>query len=143
MKSDFLVVHKSIVPENFVAVIETRKLIEFKKINISEACKMMGISRGTYYKYKDYVFSPSSDFGKKAIMSFFLDNQKGVLSNLLNYIANSNGNILAINQEMPINDMAYVTITIDVIEMQDFINEFIEKVKKLKGIKSVKLLAIE
>lgn len=143
MIKDFLIVHKSVIPENIALVIETRKLIEDKKLSISDACIEKGISRGTYYKYKDYVFLPSQEFGKKAIFSFLLDNKKGILSNLLNYIASKNGNILSINQEMPIHGTAYVTITIDVIEMLNGLEDFIEEVKTLNGVKNAKLIAIE
>lgn len=143
IKNDFLVVHKSIVPENFLLVIETRKLIESGKLSIVDACKQMNISRGTYYKYKDYVFMPSNDFGKKAIISFFLEDQKGILSNVINLIANEGGNILTINQDMPINNVAYVTLTIDVIELHEYIDIFLEKIKKLKGVRNVRLIAIE
>lgn len=143
MKNDFLIVHKSIVPENFIAVIEARKLIESSEYSISEACKKTGISRGTYYKYKDYVFYPSIEFGKKAIISFFLENSKGILSNILNLIAQEGGNVFTINQDMPINNVAYVTITVDVIDMNESLNVVMEKLKKLNGVKNVKLVAIE
>lgn len=143
MKSDFLVIHKSICPKNYMKVIEARKLIESEKMSISEACLQQGISRGTFYNYKDYIFLPSSELGKKAILSFVLDNQKGILSNVLNVIASQNGNILAINQEMPINDTAYVTITIDIIDMTQEIGESIRSLKKEKGVKNVQLIAIE
>lgn len=143
MKSDYLVVHKSVVPENFLAVIETRNLIDSGKYSISEACKKMNISRGTYYKYKDYVFLASSEIGKKAIISFLLDDEKGILSNLLNTIANLGGNILAINQEMPINHTAYVTITVDVIELKDSVDTLLHTLENLKGVRSVKLIAME
>lgn len=143
MKNDYLVVHKSVVPDNFLAVIETRKLIESGKYSISEACKKMNISRGTFYKYKDYVFLASNELGKKAILSFGLEDEKGILSNLLNTIANEGGNILAINQEMPINHMAYVIITVDIIELSSSVDNLLETIANLKGVKSAKLIAME
>ena len=143
MIKDFLIVHKDIVPKNVLLVIEAQKLINEEHYSVSDACKKLNISRGTFYKYKDLVFMPSFDFGKKAIFSFVLENTKGVLSNLLNYIAKNGGNVLSINQELPINGIAYVTITIDVIEAIDELNLFLDEVLKLNGVRSAKLLAIE
>ena len=143
MTNDFLIVHKDILPKNVLLVLKAEKLIDEDNLSVSDACKKVDISRGTFYKYKDLVFLPSSDFGKKAIFSFVLDNNKGILSTLLNYIAERGGNILSINQETPIHGIAYVTITIDVIEVLDELNRFLEETLKISGVRSAKLLAIE
>lgn len=143
MIKDFLIVHKDIVPKNVMMVLVAQKLVNEENYSVSDACKKVDISRGTFYKYKDLVFMPSHDFGKKAIFSFTLENTKGVLSNLLNYIAGHGGNILSINQEMPINGQAFVTLTIDVIEVIDELNTFLDDTLKLNGVRSAKLLAIE
>ena len=143
MIKDFLIVHKDILPKNVLLVLDAVKLVSEEGISVSDACKKVDISRGTFYKYKDLVFIPSHDFGKKAIFTFMLENNKGVLSNLLNYIASSGGNILSINQEMPINGIAFVTITIDVIEVINEVNDFTSGALNLKGVRSAKLLAIE
>ena len=143
MIKDFLIVHKDVLPSNVLLVLKAQKLIDEDNLSVSDACKKVDISRGTFYKYKDLVFLPSHDFGKKAIFSFVLDNKKGILSTLLNYIAERGGNILSINQEMPIHGIAYVTITLDVIEVIDELNTFIEETLKIEGVISAKLLAIE
>ena len=143
MTKDFLIVHKDIVPKNVMLVLDAEKLINEENYSVSDACKKVDISRGTFYKYKDMVFMPSHDFGKKAIFTFTLENSKGVLSNLLNYIAGRGGNILSINQEFPINGLAFVTLTIDVIEVIDELNTFLDETLKLSGVRSAKLLAIE
>ena len=143
MKNDFLIVHKSILPENLDAVIEARELIQNSNKSVSEACKEVGISRSTFYKYKDYVFTPQQELGKRAIIGLKLENYKGVLSNTLNYIANHNCNILAINQEMPINNTAFVTITMDVIDLQISYDDFLGKIKELNGVRTAELIAIE
>ncbi|MBO4667396.1 MAG: hypothetical protein J5666_04630 [Bacilli bacterium] len=143
MIKDFLIVHKDIVPKNVMMVLDAQRLVEKEGYSVSDACKKVDISRGTFYKYKDMVFLPSHDFGKKAIFTFTLENKKGVLSNLLNYIAARSGNVLSINQEMPINGEAFVTLTIDVIEVIDELNTFILETLKIDGVRSAKLLAIE
>lgn len=143
MASEYLIVNKKILPENVLLVVEANRLITEKKLSISDACKCVGISRGTYYKYHNSVFLPSEQFGKKAIFAFILEHNKGVLSNLLNYVASIEGNVLAITQEMPIHNSAFVTLTIDVIEMKCNFSEFINEVLLIEGVKSARLIAVE
>lgn len=66
--SEYLIVHKSILPPYFEQVIAARELINNQKINICDACKMQSISRSTYYKYKDFIFRPTIDSGNKALL---------------------------------------------------------------------------
>lgn len=143
MASEYLIVNKKILPENVLLVVEANKLITEQKLSISDACKSVGISRGTYYKYHDSVFLPSEEFGKKAIFTFILEHNKGVLSNLLNFIASIDGNVLAITQEMPIHNSAFVTLTIDVIEMKCNFNTLLNDVLLIEGVKSARLIAVE
>ena len=143
MKNDYLIVHKSILSGNFDAIIEARNLIQNTNISVSDACKKVGISRCTFYKYKDSVFLPKNDFGKNAVIAMKLANEKGVLSNVINYISSCYCNIITINQEMPINNIAFVTVSIDVIDLELEINDFLKAIKELNGVKSAELIAIE
>ncbi len=143
MDSSLLLVHKSILPENYFQVIEARELIENDNISVSLACKKVGISRNTYYKYKDYVFRPKGDIGRKAIISFKVDDNKGVLSNILKAIYAKNANIIAINQEAPIHNVAFIVITIDITELNAPFEEVIESLKKIKDIKAVNVISYE
>lgn len=144
MDSNYLIVHKSILPDYYEKVIEARNLIEAGEAKgVSEATSMVGISRSTFYKYKDYVFLPSKSLGRKATLSFFLNNKKGILSNLINEITAMNGNIITIHQDIPINDHASVTMTIDTFDIEESIENVLKSLKKINGVSSVKLFAIE
>ena len=143
MKNDFLIVHKSKLPEYLDQVIEARELIENNDISVSDACKETGISRSTFYKYKDYVFKTSEKNGRKAIISFKLPNKKGALSNVLNAIASNDGNILTINQETPIHGIAFVIISLDIIDLRCTIDELIAKLGALDSVMTVSLIAVE
>ena len=60
MKCDYLIVHEKVLPDYFEKVVAARELLRRGKIReVSEAARTVGISRSTYYKYKDYVFMPS------------------------------------------------------------------------------------
>ena len=142
-KNVFLLVDKTVLPPYYEQVVEAVKLVEQEGKNISDVCKILGISRSTYYKYKDKVFELSSTYGRKAIISLRAENEKGVLSSILNTIASLQGNILTINQDMPIHNLAYITVTLDTKELTVSIYDLISNLKKLPKIKDVSLLAVE
>lgn len=145
MGKEFLIVSKEILPDYYDKVIEARNLLSEGKVKgVSEAVKMVGISRSTYYKYKDFVFTPSENsMGRKALISVMLAHKKGALSEVLNYISFVNGNILTINQNIPINDVASVIISMDISETTITIEEIIVALKKFDFVKSAKLVAME
>ncbi len=141
----YLIVNKKILPEVYDKVIEARNLINSGSVKgISEAVKVVGISRSTYYKYKDYVFSPDENsIGRKAVVSMMLKHEKGILSNVLNYLSQENANILTINQSIPINCKASVNISLDISNLSKSIDEMILEMKKIKGATQVRLLSVE
>lgn len=145
MGKEFLIVSKEILPDYYDKVIEARNLLSEGKVKgVSEAVKMVGISRSTYYKYKDFVFTPSENsMGRKALISVMLAHKKGALSEVLNYISSVNGNILTINQNIPINNVASVIISMDISETTITIEEIIVALKKFDFVKSAKLVAME
>ena len=145
MGKEFLIVSKEILPDYYDKVIEARNLLNEGKVKgVSEAVKMVGISRSTYYKYKDFVFTPSENsMGIKALLSVMLAHKKGALSEVLNYISSVNGNILTINQNIPINNVASVIISMDISETTITIEEIIVALKKFDFVKSAKLVAME
>ena len=145
MGKEFLIVSKEILPDYYDKVIEARNLLNEGKVKgVSEAVKMVGIRRSTYYKYKDFVFTPSENsMGRKALISVMLAHKKGALSEVLNYISSVNGNILTINQNIPINNVASVIISMDISETTITIEEIIVALKKFDFVKSAKLVAME
>ena len=85
MKPEFLIIHQKLIPETYLKVIEARELVQTRQVkDISEACKRLNLSRSSYYKYKDLVFRPDENkMTRKAILTFLLDHQQGVLSEVL------------------------------------------------------------
>ena len=143
MKDDeYYVIHRSVLPDYFEKVIQIKEIIS-SGVNISDACKQVGLSRSTFYKYKDFVNRPSTKVGKRVLLLLKLVDEPGVLSNVLNEIAKRNSNVLAINQEVPIHNMAYVNITADILKMEISVQEFILELKALNNIIDVTLLAVE
>jgi len=141
----YLIVNKKILPQVYEKVIEARNLINSGSVKgISEAVKVVGISRSTYYKYKDYVFSPDENsIGRKAVISMMLKHEKGILSNVLNYLYQENANILTINQSIPINNKASVNVSLDISDLNKSIDEVMADMKKIRGATQIKLLSVE
>ncbi len=142
-QSDFLIVKKDVLPDFYLKVIKAVEMVNDEGKSVSDVCKELDISRSTFYKYKDKVFEFRSEKGKKAIIALKTENQKGVLSNVLNLIAFYQGNVLTITQEMPIRNIAFITITLDVIELSITVNELISNLKSIQKIKDVTLVAFE
>lgn len=135
----------SILPDVLEKVMQARTLLQDGEVKqVSEAVKKVGISRGTYYKYKDYVFLPGQGMGeRKAVITFMLHHDLGTLSEVLQTISQSNANILTINQNIPIHEWASVVISIDLGEMHTTIDEMLEKVQERRGVRNLRLVAIE
>ena len=142
MSDDYYVIHKKVLPDYFENVIQIKEIIN-KGASISDACKEVGLSRSTFYKYKDYVNRPSIKVGRHIILSLKLVDEPGALSNILNEIASRNANILAINQEVPIHNIAFVTLTIAVMDMDISIQSFIQELHRGKNVIDVMLIAVE
>ena len=82
MLENYLIIHKSILPEYYEKVLAARRLMESGKLReVSQAVRQVGISRSTYYKYKDFIFEPSGMAeGRKAVFSVMLNHAPGVLT---------------------------------------------------------------
>ena len=145
MLSNYLIVHKSILPEYYEKVLACRHLMESGKVReVSQAVKQVGISRSTYYKYKDYIFEPSDlDSSHKAVFSMMLDHTPGVLSALLSCSSEAGASVLTITQSPPIHDKASVTVSIDVSGVSVSIDELTGRLAALPGLDNLRLLAIE
>lgn len=140
-----LVIDSNILPEVFEKVLEVKELLRLKKnCTIGEAVKRVGISRSSFYKYKDHVFSLSDGMtGHKATLSFMLKDEKGILSSILKLLSDSNANILTINQDIPINKTANVSITIEISQINLDINSLTKILENTYGVVKCELLALE
>ena len=135
MLKDYLIVEKSALPDYFLKVVEARRLLESGACQqVSGACEQVGISRSTYYKYKDKVIEPTRlTVGRKAVLMLMLDHESGVLSKVLNRLTGFAVNILTITQSLPIHDRASVTISMDISELSDTLDAMLEALSQVRG----------
>ena len=143
--SEFFIVEKKVLPEIFIRVIKAKKLIESSKAKtVKEAIDIVGISRSAFYKYKDSVFETNNNLrGQTLIIGINLENIPGLLSNVLNVIAGEGANILTINQTIPISNIANVVITVETGKTNNEVSEFVQKLKKISGVHTLKIIARE
>lgn len=141
----YYIVNSAILPRVLDQVIEARQMLESGSVRqVSEAVKRVGISRGTYYKYKDYVYlATQGKEERKAVISLMLHHKKGVLSETLNCLSEVNANILTINQNIPIHDWASVVLSFDISEMRVGVDELLRQLQQVKGVTNVQLIAVE
>ena len=145
MKSNFLIVDKSALPEVYEKVVDAKRLLKEGKVkDVTEAAKTVNISRSVYYKYKDTVFElVETDIGQKVTLNLMINDNKGVLSGILNYISEEGGSIITINQGIPMNKKANVSLTINISSINGDITTLMQGLSKLKDVEKVEFVAME
>ena len=113
----YFVVTKKAVPEVLLKVVEAKRLLESGKLpTIQDAVDAVGISRSSFYKYKDDIFPFHEETrGKTITFIIQMDDEPGLLSMVLQTIARFHGNILTIHQSIPINGVATLTLSVDIL----------------------------
>ena len=141
----YFVVKEKAVPEVLLKVIEAKKLMETRKaLTIQEAVDKVGISRSSFYKYKDDIFQFHDNAqGRTLTMTFNIDDEPGVLSEVLKNIADFRANILTIHQSIPINGIAALSISVQVLKTTGDISNMLNVLENQEGVHQVKILAKE
>lgn len=141
MKKNLILADTEVLPEVFSKVLAVKRLIKSgEAASVFEAVKMTGISRSAYYKYKDHVF-PFNEMQDILTLFFELMDIPGTLSEILHVLADAGCNILTINQNIPVNGVASITITIQTENMNTDINYVMEQFGTLSGIRTVDIIA--
>jgi chorismate mutase len=125
-------------------VAEVNRLIETKRTSIADATEQVGISRSSYYKYKDDIF-PFRDNVKGKTITFVMsmDDELGLLSAVLNKIAQFKANILTIHQTIPVNGIASLTLSVDILPTTGDSAMMLEEIETLEGVRYLKILSRE
>lgn len=143
--SKYFVLKQKAVPEVLLKVVEAKKLLESEKVlTVQEATEKVGLSRSSFYKYKDDIF-PFTDNARGKTVTFVLqiDDEPGLLSYVIQQVADYNANILTINQTIPINGIASLTLSIEILPSLKDISQMIEVIESKKGVHYLKILAGE
>ena len=140
----FYIVAADALPEVFLRVAEARRMLQVGEADtVGEAACKAGISRSAFYKYKDAV-QPFQNMKAGRIITFYtlLKDTPGALSNILSIFANSGANILTINQTIPTNGCAGVTVTAETSEMHESLEEMMTEITAAEGVLKFEILAV-
>ena len=144
-KNRYYVVTKKAVPEVLLKVVEAKRLLESAKAStVQEAADMVGISRSSFYKYKDDIF-PFHDNAKGKTITFMIqmDDETGLLSDVLHIVADYHANILTIHQSIPINGIATLTLSIEILSTTGNISEMVDEMEENEGVHYLKIVGRE
>ena len=139
----YYIVAADALPEIFVKVAEAKRMMQAGEADtVGEATRLAGISRSAFYKYKDAV-RPFNDMKSEHIITFqaMLKDATGVLSRVLAVFAASGANILTINQTIPTNGCAAVTISAETSEMGESLEQLFSDVGAVAGVVKFEILA--
>ena len=141
----YFVVKQKAIPEVLLKVVEAKRLLESEKVlTIQEAVDAVGISRSSFYKYKDDIFPfHDNSQGTTITLTFQMDDEPGILSDVLKIIAEYRANILTIHQSIPINGIASLTLSIQGLQTTGDISRMIEQLEGQPSVHHVKILAKE
>ena len=144
-KGQYFVLKERAVPEVLLKVVEAKRLFDSGKVpSVQEATEMVGISRSSFYKYKDDIFPfHETARGKTITMVIQLDDEPGLLSIILKIVAEYHANILTIHQSIPINGIASLTLSVDILQQTGNVEEMMNQIEKMEGIHGVKILGQE
>ena len=144
-KEKLYVVSERALPEVLLQVVEAKKLLEAKKVTtVGEAAEAVGISRSSFYKYKDEINFVYEDAKGKTI-SFLLEmeDRQGLLSEVLKEVAIHGVNILTIHQSIPVNGLASLSLSLQVSDGFTDVTEMVASIEAIDGIRRMKILARE
>ena len=132
-KNKYYVVRDKALPEVLQKVVEVKRLLETdKNMTVQEAAEQVGLSRSSFYKYKDDIL----------LVTQMMD-EPGLLSDLLHIVADYRANILTIHQTIPVNGSATVTLSVEVLSDTGNVAGMVEEIEHLKGVQNVKILGVE
>ena len=144
-KTSFFVLKEKAVPEVLLKVVEAKRLLDSGKMtSVQDATEAVGISRSSFYKYKDDIFPfHENEKGKTVTMVIQLDDEPGILSLVLKTIADFHANVLTIHQSIPVNGIASLSLSIDVFPATGDVEVMKDSIESIQGIHYAKILSRE
>jgi len=141
--SEFFLVKAEVLPDVFNKVMAVKRLLNSGKAeSVNVACNRIGLSRSAYYKYKDAVLPfYETSRGRMVTLIFAVENFPGILSGIITVLAKEQANILTINQNIPINGLADVSVSIETDRMTRSLEDLLDELGKIPGVRSYKILA--
>ena len=139
----YYIVEASALPEVFLKVAEAKQLLSTGRAStVNDATRMTGISRSAFYKYRDSVLPfQNMMHGRIITFQFMLQDQQGLLSNILAILAESNANIQTINSISPSNGCALLTISAETINLTLLLEDLLPRLGQIPGVIKAEVIA--
>ena len=144
-QTKFYLVKEKAVPEVLLKVVEAKRILNSEKsATVQEATKRVGISRSSFYKYKDDI-QPFHEQAKGRTVTFILqmDDKPGILSDILRTVADFHGNILTIHQSIPISGIATLTLSVEILPEAGDAEDMVEQMTQQEGVHDLKIIGRE
>ena len=144
-ESKYYVVREKAIPDILIKVMEAKNLLNYdKNMSISEAVERLGISRSSFYKYKDDIFLFNyTSRGRTITLAMQILDKRGLLSEILSLVSLNYANILTIHQSLPLNGKASISLTVEIARDRGDLAKLLGDLEKKEGIIDVKTLARE
>ena len=141
----YYVLKKKAVPEVLLKVVETKRLLATRRgMTIQEAAEQAGISRSSFYKYKDDIFPfHENEKGQNVTMVIQMEDRPGLMAQLLHKVAGYDANILTIHQSIPINGVATLTLSVEVLPTTGNLSDMVDELEEQDGIQYLKIVGRE
>ncbi|HEU4963323.1 MAG TPA: ACT domain-containing protein [Bacilli bacterium] len=138
----FFLVAEDIMPEAMMKTVQVKDMLARGDANtVHDAVNQAGLSRSAFYKYRDLVFLYEEDGqGRLVTLSMILEHRQGILSTVLNAIAQLGGNIVTINQGIPMSEAAHLTATVGVQNLTGSIDDMIESLEQIRGVRKAEIV---
>ena len=144
-QTKFYLVKEKAVPEVLLKVVEAKRILNSEKsATVQEATERVGISRSSFYKYKDDI-QPFHEQAKGRTVTFIvqMDDKPGILSDILRTVADFRGNILTIHQSIPINGIATLTLSVEILPEAGDAEDMVDQMTQQEGVHDLKILGRE
>ena len=140
--NQYILVDSEVLPEVFHKVLQAKNLLaKGTAKSSSEACKMVDISRGAFYKYRDRIFIYDERMSNEiTTFQLLLEDEPGILSQVLTCLYAVRANVLTVNQNIPNDKVAVVTISIRPSSDETNRVEMTESLKRINGVIDVKII---
>ncbi|QQE73282.1 ACT domain-containing protein [Brevibacillus composti] len=138
----FYLIRADILPESIAKTIEAKKLLDSGEVDtVNEAVERVGLSRSAFYKYKDSIFPFNAMMSEKIMtITFALEHRSGLLSRVLQFVADQGGNVLTINQTIPLQGIANITLSVDMANLKVPSTEFLEGLQEINGVRKAMIV---
>ncbi|ANS75490.1 ACT domain-containing protein [Paenibacillus yonginensis] len=142
MRERYYLVREDILPEAVLKTLQVKQLLASGNVKtVHEAVEQVGLSRSAFYKYKDGIHQLNQlERDRIVTISLDLEHRSGILSQMLALVAGFGGNVLTINQSIPLQGVANVVISVETSRLTEELDEMLSKLRSVTGVKKVQIV---